>query len=96
MTNSKILLKKSMKNSLPNMILERNDKIGFETPQEMWFKTKIIKDFISKILFSESFNKRPYFNHAFLKNMFIKQKKQSIQPIWKSVCLELWFREFID
>lgn len=84
-----------MKNSLTNIILVRNDKIGFKTSQGMWFETKTIKDFISEILYSKSFNKKSYFNHELLEKMS-KKNKYSIQPILKSISLELWFREFID
>ena len=40
---TKSILRKSMKNILPEKIRQRKDKVGFETPQDDWFRTDIFK-----------------------------------------------------
>src|SRR5690606_14387837 len=49
------ILRESMKNILPEKIRMRNDKIGFGTPQDEWFRTEAWKNIVEKILKSDSF-----------------------------------------
>lgn len=96
---TKILLRSSVNNILPEKILKRNDKIGFETPEVEWFKTPIWRNLVSEILTSNSFSERGLINpieaikthNAYLSGKIIDSKE-----IWKWVNLELWFREYID
>lgn len=95
---NKYILKKAIEKNLPIEITKRNNKIGFETPEEKWFiNPKVQKEF-KKIIFSDSFQSRKYFNHKIINNIINDPQKiiKNKQIIWKSVCIELWFRQFID
>ena len=53
---TKWLLRETMKDRLPNEIVERKDKTGFEPPQEQWIKNDKIQGLIKdakKILVDE-------------------------------------------
>lgn len=93
----KFILKETMKGLLPESVLTRNDKIGFETPEDMWFKKKEVKNMFKDIFSSEDFNKRKYYNHTILKEFFNKMTEGSSkynEVLWKTICLEYWFKVF--
>lgn len=95
---TKYILRESMKQLLPKAIYNRQDKIGFATPEEIWFKKYLSRE-IKKIVYSESFKKRPYFEwEKFVKYYedFLSGKQSFDFAIWRCINLELWLREFID
>ena len=84
---------------LPEPIRKRKDKIGFETPQDEWFRTPDFQALINEILNSESFQNRGFIYSKKALDLYSKHLKKEInisKEIWKWIHLELWFREFID
>ena len=55
---TKMILREAMQGILPDKIRMRKDKIGFETPQNEWFKTRKFQALINDILNSDSFKNR--------------------------------------
>lgn len=95
---TKVVLRNAMKNILPEEIRNRRDKMGFVTPEDIWFRT-ILKDQVYEIISSRSFSNRGYFVIGEVKKAFDKHcaGKINISPmIWRWVNLELWLRRFID
>jgi asparagine synthase (glutamine-hydrolysing) len=96
---SKSLLRSAMKGIIPDTIRLEKMKVGFETPEDEWFRTDQFQNFISQILNSERFTNRGYINNRKAKNLYQKHLDKKINisgDIWKWINLELWFREFID
>jgi asparagine synthase (glutamine-hydrolysing) len=96
---TKHLLRESMKGILPEKIRLRRDKVGFETPQDEWFKKPVWRSMISEILNSKSFAGRGMVNPKEAIDLFqshISEKTNASKEIWKWIHLELWHREFID
>lgn len=96
---TKNLLRNAMKGILPEKIRLRTDKMGFETPQNDWFRTKEWQAVIEEILFSQSFKSRNLINPEIARkkyNNHLRGKKNCATEIWKWIHLELWYREFID
>jgi asparagine synthase (glutamine-hydrolysing) len=87
---SKYLLRESMNNIIPNAIKNRNDKIGFETPENDWL------DLIKPYVFE---NNNPDINEIIniqqLKNdweiLFLKRDGTYVPEIWRFVNFILWF-----
>jgi asparagine synthase (glutamine-hydrolysing) len=94
---NKYILREAVRDILPKMIVDRRNKIGFTTPEYQWFLDKA--DYITRIFESESFAKRPYFNHKEVllqwKN-FIDKKNTDTLLFWRLLNVELWLREFFD
>lgn len=87
-----------MKGVLPDLIRNRKDKMGFVTPENLWFK-KNLKNFIYDIINSKSFSERPYFNVRKFQEAFKNHCKgigNISHIIWRGVNLELWLMAFID
>jgi len=96
---TKVPLRESMKGLMPEKIRMRVDKIGFETPEDEWFRDNQWQTFIYEILNSEKFADRNIINVEKAKYLYSKHLNKDInlsQEIWKWVHLELWFRKFID
>ena len=90
---------KSFCGTLPEPIRTRQDKVGFETPSNKWFREKKYQEFIFEMFKSESFKSRPFFNNEKIASLFehhLSEKISISQEIWKWINLELWYREFID
>jgi len=96
---TKAILRKSMKGILPEKIRKRQDKIGFGTPQDEWFRTEKWEKQIKEVLFSENFRKRGIIVSGRAWNLYQKHKSGELniaKEIWKWIHLHMWFREFID
>jgi asparagine synthase (glutamine-hydrolysing) len=96
---TKAPLRTAMKGILPDKIRLRIDKIGFETPQDEWFRAPEFDILVSNVLSSDSFKNRNIVNPEKAKSLYIKHLNKEInisKEIWKWINMELWFRKFID
>ena len=96
---TKVILREAMKGVLPEKIRLRQDKMGFDTPQDDWFRQPIFQKYIWEMLNSKQFNSRGIIDSKKAKNLYQRHldKKQNIaDEIWKWINLALWFREFIE
>lgn len=90
----KYLLRKVIKGIVPEKILSRKDKMGFPVPLNEWFAGPL-KDFVHDILLSKSAKERGIFTEKGL-SYLLKPQQPYGRALWGALCLELWFREFID
>lgn len=90
----KEILKKAMKPVLPDIIVNRNDKMGFPTPLTEWVSGEIY-DFVCDIFSSRNALSRELINnHLVLEKL--GQEAKFGRKIWGLLCLELWQQEFHD
>jgi len=95
---TKRILRESMDGVLPEKVRSRPDKLGFVTPEAVWFRT-VLKGKIEEILESESLKDRGYFNLPDVRKKLddhCSGRKNMSDTIWRWVNLELWLRSFID
>jgi len=90
----KYILKKAIKDVLPEPILNRKDKMGFPVPFQIWAKNQA-KDFLYDTLLSEKSKSRGIFNPEKIEQMIMQEQTYGRQ-LWGVLCLELWFTTFID
>lgn len=96
---TKIIFKKAMNEIVPDLIRNRTDKIGFETPDADLLKTKQGKKIATSIINSNKFKKRSYWNEDIARRMLQEHsdgKKNNADDIWKMIILEMWHRMWID
>jgi asparagine synthase (glutamine-hydrolysing) len=96
---TKIILRQAMKGIIPEKVRNRMDKVGYETPEDEWFRSEIFQKYFLEIINSEQFKNRPYFDSDEvyrLNAQHILGKKNNGKEIWKILHLELWIRKFID
>jgi asparagine synthase (glutamine-hydrolysing) len=96
---TKYILREAMLGILPEKIRMRKDKIGFDTPEDEWFRQPIWQKKINEILQSNSFAKRNLINPEIAQLKYTQHLQGEInisKEIWKWIHLELWFRKYID
>jgi len=95
---TKSILRDAMKGILPEKVRKRVDKMGFVTPEPIWFKTSL-KNRISEIISSKSFAERGYYDVGKVKKGFNDHCQGKVDfslALWRYVNLELWLRLFAD
>lgn len=90
----KYILKKAVKNLLPRQIMERKDKMGFPVPLHIWARGGA-RDFIHDVLLSQTCRERGIFDRANMERL-IQNERAFGRSLWGALCIELWFREFMD
>lgn len=96
---TKNILRKAMKGTLPEKIRNRMDKMGFETPQDAWFRTPEFQKIVNEIINSPELADRSFFRVERIKLLYEKHLKNEInvaRELWKVIHLELWYRKYID
>jgi len=95
---TKWVMRKALKGLLPEKIRNRQDKIGFATPEQDWLQKDMKKELIT-CFSSESFAKRGYWDSSKVLELyqkFLKGEFKDSQLFWRLYNLEIWFRVFID
>jgi asparagine synthase (glutamine-hydrolysing) len=95
---TKMLLRQAMDGLLPDEIRWRTDKMGFVTPEDIWFRTSW-REMAREILCDRRTRERGYVNCAAAFKEFeahaAGQRNISF-TIWRWLNLELWSRTFLD
>jgi len=91
---AKYILKQAVKNIIPKEILDRKDKMGFPVPLSQWYKGPL-KNFVKDILLDDKTRKRGIFKTANIEKYLATERRYG-RKIWGLLCLEVWFRTFID
>lgn len=92
---TKNILRSALKSYLPEKIIKRNSKLGFETPEEDWIKSSHSKLFRDKIERSINLSNGLITDEAL--NLFddIRDgKKPYDHQIWRIICFGAWIEVF--
>lgn len=90
----KHLFKESVRNVVPQQILERKDKMGFPTPLAQWTQG-VARDFVLDTLRSQRARERGLYDAAAVERA-LDNEGQFGRVVWGLLCLELWHCRFID
>jgi asparagine synthase (glutamine-hydrolysing) len=90
----KYLLKKAIKNVMPEKILNRKEKMGFPVPLHIWSKNHA-KSFILDVLLSKKAKERNIINTKYVENL-VNCEQPFGRGLWGILSLELWYNQFID
>jgi asparagine synthase (glutamine-hydrolysing) len=93
----KYLVKKIMRNVLPNQILQRK-KMGFGLPIDHWFRHEL-REMTYDVLLDSRARQRGYFRPDVVRRYIdehVAGKAQHHFRLWNLLLLELWHRTFID
>ena len=95
---TKYILREAMKGILPESIRLRQDKVGFATPQDKWFRTRQFSEYIPDIINSNQFKAMGYIDQNKATKLYQKHLNKEVniaKEIWKWINIDLWCREFI-
>jgi asparagine synthase (glutamine-hydrolysing) len=96
---TKHILREAMKGTLPEEIRLRRDKMGFDTPEDEWFRTPAFQEYMKNLIHSRSFGSRRIIDPQRVEHIYarhLNQRGNFSKEIWKWIHLENWYREFID
>jgi asparagine synthase (glutamine-hydrolysing) len=95
-SKTKYILREAFNQLLPKKIINRYDKMGFCTPEEIWFKQN--SEIIKKEIIEASITLNKYINQSDLIKQFnadLLNDKIKIGSIyWRLICLNRWFKIF--
>jgi asparagine synthase (glutamine-hydrolysing) len=95
---TKTILRDAMTGIVPEEILSRRDKIGFDTPGDEWLRNDSFKPMLDEISSGKS-RCSPYIDHRKMKTMItdtISGKSDYSKHIWKAIILERWLEMFFS
>lgn len=95
---NKFYLREAMKSLLPERILYRRDKVGFDTPSDKWLRDERVQEIVHASLRSESLKKYDFINVPAAEKMYaehVSGSRDYSNAIWKCVNLSLWLDKFI-
>lgn len=90
---TKYILRDEMKGILPEKIRTRQSKVGFDTPEEDWFREAYFTEYVNDILASTEFRNLGYFDSAKIKKLYGKHLNKEInisKEIWKWINIYIW------
>src|SRR4029077_830451 len=93
----KWILKKAMRNRLPDEILDRT-KMGFPTPLRLMFQ-KELSSYVYDLLLSGRSVSRGYFKPTAIEGLIREHVSKKVDHhivLWKLIVLEEWHRQFVD
>jgi asparagine synthase (glutamine-hydrolysing) len=91
---SKWILRVAGRRIVPDIIRNRQDKLGFPAPEAYWMKVNL-KPLVLEIIYSESFSQRKFWNTTEIRKMYQQFLKGTIEydrKLWRVVCTEMWLR----
>jgi asparagine synthase (glutamine-hydrolysing) len=93
---TKYILRRSMKNILPEQILKRS-KMGFPVPVGAWFRGPY-RHILDEYVLSERALGRGLFDADFIRRLVAGHQsgEKHAERLWSLVNFEMWLRRFID
>lgn len=92
--DTKRVFREAVRALVPKEIFERKDKMGFPVPLAEWFAGPL-RDFVHDVLLSARARQRGLYRMEGVEALLAKERKFGRQ-LWGLLCLELWFRAFVD
>ncbi len=94
---TKVVLRNAMAGIVPDSVRLRKDKIGFETPEESWFRGDLAA-WISDVFASSSFKERGWWEPRRVQQKWLRFSRgkggRFRDLIWRIVCAETWANVF--
>jgi asparagine synthase (glutamine-hydrolysing) len=87
---TKWLLRKAMRGLVPDLVLDREDKVGYETPQDRWLGSEAGRKAVADILLDQG--ARACHLRREVERDLASGAWRDTPGIWRAVNVELWLR----
>ena len=91
---TKAVLRAAVRGIVPDLILDRRDKVGYETPQAKWLNEPAFVERIRDVLLDASARARALYAVDLIEHDSRVGRWRDPQGIFRALNLELWFRTF--
>jgi asparagine synthase (glutamine-hydrolysing) len=93
----KRLLRVAFADSLPGVVRDRKDKMGFPVPLQLWMKRPgIVREFVLDTFRSTRAQSRPYLRKGLDIERMVETEGLFSRNLWALLSLELWQQSFFD
>jgi asparagine synthase (glutamine-hydrolysing) len=96
---TKYILREALKDILPDQILNRTEKIGFATPEDVWMRSDLFLDLINKKMGKGSIFEYGYVDKLKFNKLIELHRNGSSdnsRDIWRCFNLEVWLNKYIS
>jgi asparagine synthase (glutamine-hydrolysing) len=93
---TKAILRKSLADRIPRAVMERRDKMGFETPTDLWLRRFGAAELRSRLLSPSAIHE--WIDPAALRTEledFLAERRPIGLQIWRWLSIESWARQYI-
>lgn len=91
---TKKILRDAIRDLVPEVILARRDKVGFEPPQAQWLATDAWRARIADVLLDPSSTARGLWDAARIEQDLRSGELRDHAGLWRATSVELWLRRF--
>jgi asparagine synthase (glutamine-hydrolysing) len=81
---------------VPDSVLTRRDKVGFEPPQKRWLAEPALRKLTADVLLDPVADRRGLYDRAPIEEDVRRGEWRDSEGIWRALNVELWLRELID
>ena len=81
---------------VPDAVLNRRDKVGFEPPQERWLNERIFRSYIGDVLLDERSRARGLYDCRAIEQDLGADRWRDSGGIWRALNTEIWLRELVE
>jgi len=92
--DSKRVFREAVRDLLPPAIWSRRDKMGFPVPLTEWLRGPL-RDFVGDTLLGSRARQRGLYRMDGVERLILQEQSFG-RSLWGLLCLELWYRAFID
>ncbi|MDX2084094.1 MAG: asparagine synthase (glutamine-hydrolyzing) [Candidatus Melainabacteria bacterium] len=93
----KRLLRVAYPHTLPAVVRDRKDKMGFPVPLQPWMQQHAgVRQFVHDTFLSESARHRPYLQDSFQPEALMAKETPFGRNLWALLSLELWQQQLLD
>jgi asparagine synthase (glutamine-hydrolysing) len=93
---SKRILRDAGRGLVPDAILDRTDKVGFEPPQRRWLEEPEVRDHVASVLLDARARSRGLYDADAVEADARSETWRDADGIWRAYNVELWLRELVE
>jgi asparagine synthase (glutamine-hydrolysing) len=89
---TKLALRAALRGLVPDHVLDRREKVGFETPEERWFNAPSARACLAEIVLDPSLRASGRYDLTALERDVAAGGWRDVHALWRAVNVELWLR----
>jgi asparagine synthase (glutamine-hydrolysing) len=93
---TKRVLRDAARGLVPDSVLERTDKVGFEPPQARWLADPALRGHIAEVLLDERSRTRGLYDDAAIEADVAAATWRDPDGIWRAYNVEVWLRSLVE
>jgi asparagine synthase (glutamine-hydrolysing) len=87
---TKRALRDSLRGLVPDRILDRREKVGYETPEEVWFNTPVARRRLAEIVLDPDARASGRYDATAVERDLASGAWSDVNGLWRAVNVELW------